>query len=67
MGFFKLIFFWHFLIERQELSSQHLTCHIWKDNEIVVIAQNFKELLNFYSFISNLFIMNILPTSSQTS
>ena len=26
---------------------QHLICHIWSDNEYVVIALNFTELLNF--------------------
>ena len=30
------------------LFCQHLTCHIWSDNEYVMIALNIKELLNFY-------------------
>ena len=45
-----LIFFYYLfpLFERASRTfCQHLTCHIWRDNEYVVIAQNFRELLNF--------------------
>ena len=42
---FKIFFL---IFERASRAfCQHLTCHIWKDNEILVIAGSFKEKLNF--------------------
>ena len=47
--FFITLYYFFPLFERAPRTScQNLTCHIWRDNEYVVIAQNFRELLNFY-------------------
>ena len=46
----SLIIYYYFfpLFERASRTfCQHLTCHIWRYNENVVIAQSFRELLNF--------------------
>ena len=43
-----LYIFFYFCERASRIFYQHLTCHIWRYNEYVVIAQNFKELLNFY-------------------
>ena len=46
MGFYKLKINPHF--ERASRAfHQHLLCHILKDNEIMVIAQRSKEIMNF--------------------
>ena len=49
LDFFKNIYYIFPLFEKAlRTFCQYLTCHIWRDNEYVVIAQNFRELMNFY-------------------
>ena len=47
---FLIIFNYFFpLFERASRTfCQFLACHIWRYNEYVVIARNFRELLNFH-------------------
>ena len=45
---FSIILYYYFLLFERALRTfcQHLICHIWRYNEYVVIAQNFRQLLN---------------------
>ena len=46
--FLNILYQFFPLFERASRTfCQHLICHIWRYNEYVVIAQNFRELLNF--------------------
>ena len=43
---FLFKFFFPLFERASRILCQYLACHIWRYNEYVVIAQNFKELLN---------------------